>query len=78
MTAFITKFKIEENETRCQFKTRYFLNHAVGNNRREKPDIGWSDAISDEYPGRRFEDKFPSANQMDGISKAGGDKMVPS
>ena len=78
MTVFIAKFKIEENEIRCQFKTRYFLNHAVGNNRKKKPDIGWSDAISDEYPGRRFEDKFPSANQMDGISKAGGDKMVAS
>ena len=24
-----------------------------------------------EYPGPRFEDKFRSANQMDGISKAG-------
>ena len=29
-----------------------------------------------EYPGPRFEDKFRSANQMDGISKAGGDKMT--
>ena len=31
-----------------------------------------------EYPGPRFEDKFRSANRMDGISKAGGDKMVAS
>ena len=31
-----------------------------------------------EYPGPRFEDKFRSANQMDGISKAGGDKMAES
>ena len=31
-----------------------------------------------EYPGPRFEDKFRSANQMDGISKAGGDKMAAS
>ena len=31
-----------------------------------------------EYPGPRFEDKFRSANQMDGISKAGGDKMADS
>ena len=32
----------------------------------------------DEYPGPRFEDKFRSANQMDGISKADGDKMAAS
>ena len=31
-----------------------------------------------EHPGLRFEDKFRSANQMDGISKAGGDKMAAS
>ena len=31
-----------------------------------------------EYPGPRFEDKFQSANQMDGISKAGGDKTAAS
>ena len=31
-----------------------------------------------EYPGPRFEDKFRSANQMDGISKAGGDKIAAS
>ena len=31
-----------------------------------------------EYPGPRFEDKFRSANQMDGISKDGGDKMASS
>ena len=31
-----------------------------------------------EYPSPRFEDKFRSANQMDGISKAGGDKMAAS
>ena len=31
-----------------------------------------------EYPGPRFEDKFRLANQMDGISKAGGDKMAAS
>ena len=31
-----------------------------------------------EYPGPRFEDKFRSANQMDGISKDGGDKMAAS
>ena len=30
------------------------------------------------YPGPRFKDKFPSANQMDGISKGAGDKMVAS
>ena len=31
-----------------------------------------------EYPGPRFEDKFRSANQVDGISKADGDKMAAS
>ena len=31
-----------------------------------------------EYPGPRFEDKFRSANQIDGISKAGEDKMAAS
>ena len=29
-----------------------------------------------EYPGPRCEDKFRSANQMDGISIAGGGKMA--
>ena len=31
-----------------------------------------------EYPGPRFEDKFRSANQMDGISIADGGKMADS
>ena len=31
-----------------------------------------------EYPGPRFEDKFQSANQMNGIPKAGRDKMAAS
>ena len=31
----------------------------------------------DEYPGPRFEDKFRSANQMDGITKAGEIKWLP-
>ena len=35
-------------------------------------------SICGEYPGPRFEDKFRSANQMDGISKADGDKMADS
>ena len=30
-----------------------------------------------EYPGPRFEDKFRSANQIDGISKAGEIKWLP-
>ena len=30
-----------------------------------------------EYPGPRFEDEFRSANQMDGISKAGEIKWLP-
>ena len=31
-----------------------------------------------EYPSPRFEDKFPSANQIDGISIADGGKMADS
>ena len=31
-----------------------------------------------EYRGPRLEDKFRSANQMDGIKKADGDKMAAS
>ena len=31
-----------------------------------------------EYPGARFEDKFRSANQMDGISIVDGGKMADS
>ena len=31
-----------------------------------------------EYPGPWSEDKFRAANQMDGISKDGGDKMAAS
>ena len=31
-----------------------------------------------EYPGPLFQDKFRSANQMDGISKASGAKMAAS
>ena len=31
-----------------------------------------------EYPGPRFEDKFRSANQTDGISIADGGKMADS
>ena len=31
-----------------------------------------------EYPCPRFEDKFRSANKMDGISIAGGGKMADS
>ena len=31
-----------------------------------------------EYPGPRFDDKFRSANQIDGISKADGRKMADS
>ena len=31
-----------------------------------------------EYPGPRFEDKFRSSNQMDGISIAEGGKMADS
>ena len=30
-----------------------------------------------EYPGPRFENKFRSANQMDGISKAGEIRWLP-
>ena len=42
-------------------------------NRGEKPD-----RFCGEYPGPRFEDKFRSANQTDGISVADGGKMADS
>ena len=35
-------------------------------------------AFCGEHPDPRFEDKFRSANQMDGVSKSGGDKMAAS
>ena len=47
-------------------------------NRGEKPGIGWSDTICGEYPDPRFEDKFRSSNQMDGISIADRGKMADS
>ena len=47
-------------------------------NRGENQALGGAIPFCGEYPGPRFEDKFRSANQMDGISKAGGDKMAAS
>ena len=40
-------------------------------NRGENQALVGAIPFSGEYPDPRFEDKFPSANQMDGISKAG-------
>ena len=48
--------------------------------RTEGENQAWVGAIPfcGEYPGPWFQDKFRSANQMDRISKAGGDKMAAS
>ena len=45
-------------------------------NRGKKPGIGGT--IGGKYPATRFEDKFRSANQIDGMSIAGGRKIAAS
>ena len=47
-------------------------------NRGEKHALVGEIPFCGEYSGPRFEDKFRSANQMDGISKADTDKMAAS
>ena len=42
----------------------------IQNNRGENQALVGAIPYCGEYPGPRFEDKFRSANQMDGISKA--------
>ena len=54
------------------------INGVFISNRGENETLVGAIPFADEYPGPRFEDKFLSANQMDGISKAGGDKMAVS
>ena len=47
-------------------------------NRGENQALVGAISFCDEYPAYRFEEKFRSANQMDGISIADGGKMVDS
>ena len=60
----------------CAFKTEICKREEKPGNLGEK--LVATIPFCGEYPGPRFEDKFRSANQMDGISKAGGDKMATS
>ena len=48
------------------------------NNRGENQALIGAIPFCGEYPGPRFEDKFRSADQMDGISIADGGKMADS
>ena len=47
-------------------------------NRGENQTLVGAIPFCGEYPGPRFEDKFRSANQIDGISIADGSKMADS
>ena len=49
-----------------------------GENRGENQALVGAIPFCGEYPGPRFEDKFRSANQMDGISITDGGKMADS
>ena len=48
------------------------------NNRGKNQALVGAIPFCGKHPGPRFEDKFRPANQMDGISKAGRDKMAAS
>ena len=48
------------------------------NNRGENQTLVGAIPFCGEYPGSPFEDKFRSANQIDGISIADGGKMADS
>ena len=52
--------------------------HIVLGNRGENQTLVGAIPFCGEYPGPRFEDKFRSANQIDGISIADGGKMADS
>ena len=52
--------------------------HLHTNNRGENQALVRAIPFCGEYPGPQFEDKFRSANQMDGISIADGGKMADS
>ena len=58
-------------------KSIYF-NIDQSNNRGENQTLVGAIPFCGEYPGPRFEDKFRSANQIDGISIADGGKMADS
>ena len=45
-------------------------------NREENQALAGAIPFCDEHPGSRFEDNFRTVNQIDGILKAGGDKMA--
>ena len=50
----------------------------IGQTKKKSQTLAGVIPFCGEYPGPRFEDKFRSANQMDRISKAGGDKTAVS
>ena len=58
------------------FVTRRRLNHATTEGKNQT--LVGAIPFCGEYPGPRFEDKFRSANQIDGISIADGGKMADS
>ena len=49
----------------------------INKNRGEDQALAGGIPYCGEYPGPGFEDKFRSANPMDGISKAGEIKWLP-
>ena len=53
-------------------------NDFIYSNRGENQTLVGAIPFCGEYPGPRFEDKFRSANQIDGISIADGGKMADS
>ena len=55
-----------------------FSSVAFAINRGENQTLVGAIPFCGEYPGPRFEDKFRSANQIDGISIADGGKMADS
>ena len=58
-------------------QSEWYLKYPL-NNRREDQALVGVILFCGEYLGPRFEDKFRSANQMDGISIADGGKMADS
>ena len=60
------------------FQIVEFLIDGVCENRGENQTLAGAIPFCGEYPGPRFEDKFRSANQIDGISIADGGKMADS
>ena len=58
-------------------KNNFIVNDSEKTDGKNQASVGAIPFCS-EYPGPRFEDKFRSANQMDGISIAGRGKMADS